>query len=241
MCEPLRVRGKLKMKTSWRTEIVHVLILIGLVALSVWGLAVAPDRIAIHWNIDGEVDGWGSKWPALLIIPVVAVGIYFLLRFLPLIDPHKKNYAGFHRAYQVIRVAVALMMVGIQVIIVLAAVGFDVDPGMWIMVAIGALFVLFGTVMADIKPNWFVGIRTPWTLCSDLSWSRTHQLAQWVFIGSGLMFAASGFIQAQWAIFIATGIMLTGILGVVVYSYFVWKDDPDRSPIKKHGHDHEST
>lgn len=63
MCEPLRMRGKLKMKTSWRTEIVHVLILIGLVALSVWGLAVAPDRIATHWNIDGEVDGWGSKWP----------------------------------------------------------------------------------------------------------------------------------------------------------------------------------
>ncbi len=216
------------MNTDWRKEVPHWLILAAVAVSAIVGLAQAPDQIPIHWNVKGEVDDWGSKWLGLLIGPTVATSIYVLMLFLPRLDPAKRNYQRFAGAYYALRLAILLMMAAIHAIVVVAALGIDVNVGLWIMLGVGALFVVIGWIMADIEPNWFVGVRTPWTLTSELSWKKTHRLARWVFMLAGSLFAIAGIYQQPWAMFVAIGAMVAGVLWLLVYSYIVWKHDPDR-------------
>lgn len=220
---------------NWRKEIPHWVVLALVVLLTVVGLVKAPDRIPIHWNAKGEVDGWGSKWVGLLIVPAITIAFYGLLLWIPRWDPARKNYERFAGAYYVLRLAILLMMAGMHVVLVAAAVGIDVDVGMWVMLGVGLLLAVIGWVMGDIEPNWFVGVRTPWTLTSQLSWRKTHQQARWVFLLAGIAFVVAGVLPGVWPFFTAIGLMLAGVLWLLIYSYLVWKRDPDRSGVPKTG------
>ena len=82
--------------------------------------------------------------------------------------------------------------------------------------------------MSKIRPNWFVGVRTPWTLSSRRSWNQTHRLAGWLFLAMGLAVAACGFAQTSWMVAVATTLVIVSMVWIVVYSYVVWRDDPER-------------
>ena len=217
------------MKENWRTELPHWIVLILLAAATAWALAVAPDRIPTHWNIRGEVDGWGNKWFGLLLSPIIAAVVYLLMRYLPRIDPLRNNYEKFRGAYHVVRLTILLILAVIQGVLITTAVGYQVNVGVWIMSGIGVLLAILGWVMGDIKPNWFVGVRTPWTLSSRVSWTKTHRQARWIFMLSGLAFVIAGVVQNPPVFFVAVGFVLTGTVWLVVYSYLVWRSDPDRN------------
>jgi uncharacterized membrane protein len=92
------------------------------------------------------------------------------------------------------------------------------------------MLVVLGNVLGKLRPNWFVGIRTPWTLSSKSSWVRTHQAGAWVFVGAGIAFMAAGVIRHGWAMLVAIILMGAGALALIVYSFVVWRDDPDKVP-----------
>ena len=94
--------------------------------------------------------------------------------------------------------------------------------------AVGILFIILGAVMGKFRPNWFAGIRTPWTLTSKLSWTKTHRVGGWVFIATGVATMLGAFINLEWAVYVMFIVMIPGIIFLVAYSYFVWRDDPDR-------------
>lgn len=207
------------MRVTWRTEWPHWVLLTLLVLI----LALAPvDMVAIHWNLAGRADGFANKW---LVLTMVG-GLYLLLLGLPRLDPGRANYAQFAGAYAVIRFAVLAVLV---VLVGSAAVGARSKE--LPQIVIGALLLVIGSVLGKIRPNWFVGIRTPWTLASKRAWLKTHRLGGWLFMAWGLVEILAGLLLPT-----GRGVTVTVVgAGVVVailvvYSYLVWRSDPDKLP-----------
>ena len=216
------------MKWSWRVELVQWLLVAAMfvTAATVW--QSVPDPMPVHWNLHGEVDGYGSRFVGLLLMPSIALGLYVLLLVIPRFDPGRANYPSFAPAYNAIRICLVLFMAAFYGGTVIAALGYQIDVAAFVSVAVGVLFIVLGNFMGKIRPNWFVGVRTPWTLSSKQSWTKTHRLAGWLFIVLGVAVAACGLVAAAW-LWIATGILGTAaVVWIVVYSYLVYRSDPDR-------------
>ena len=216
------------MKTNWRIELalLSLVALMFAAALVVW--PAAPSEIPVHWDASGEVDRYGGKVEGLLLLPLMALGIYLLMRYLPNIDPGRANYARFGGAYTVIRAGVLVLMAGIYGLVIAWVLKVPIDVSRAVPVAVGALFILFGSVLGRVKPNWFVGIRTPWTLSSGESWARTHRLGGWLFIALGILFAVTGAFKLGRFGYVVISASIAAVAVLVVYSYVVWRADPAR-------------
>lgn len=218
------------MKVDWRTELPMWLLLAGMFALAISTWSVAPERIPVHWGWSGQPDRWGGRLQGLMLQPLVALGLYGLLLFLPRIDPGRANYETFSRPYAVLRLVVMLAQAAIQTLVVLNVRGVHVQVGIVAPLVVGALFVVLGNLLGKIRPNWFVGIRTPWTLSSKESWARTHRAGGWVFIGAGLLLMTLAAVhRLAWTLGVVALIGIA-VLGLVVYSFVVWRSDPEKSP-----------
>lgn len=218
------------MRITRKTEWPNWLLILGMFVMAAVSWSAAPDSIPVHWNIYGQVDRYGSKVEGLLMIPLVTLGIYILMILLPRIDPGRANYQRFASVYSLFRILITAVMAVIYAVVILWVRGYQLDVSMVIPIVIGAMFVVMGNYMGKIRPNWFVGIRTPWTISSKLSWTKTHRLGGRVFILMGLALILAGIIHAQWAAYLAVAVIIVGIIWTFVYSYVVWKDDPDRIP-----------
>jgi uncharacterized membrane protein len=217
------------MKRTWRGELVQLLPIAAMFIVAALCWSHASDHIPVHWNWEGKVDRYGGKFEGLLVLPLVSVGLYLLLLVLPRFDPGRANYRTFAGAYYAIRLTITLFLSAIYAVGVLVSLGYHVNMTTVVGLALGVLFIVLGNVMGKIRPNWFVGVRTPWTLSSKLSWTKTHRLAGWLFIVMGLVGAAWGLLQTAWM----TGLMVAtyAVCGiwVVVYSYLVYRTDPSRT------------
>jgi uncharacterized membrane protein len=216
------------MKLSWRTELPQLLVIAAMFAVAAWAWPQVPDKIPIHWNIRGEVDGWGGRFTGLVLLPIVAAGMYLLMLLLPLIDPGRRNYENFGKAFAVIRLALVLFFAAMYAAMVRAAFGHALNMSTIIFPATGVLFIVLGNFMSKLRPNWFVGVRTPWTLSSRLSWDKTHRLAGWLFVVMGAMFFVLAFFQNPWTLAVIIAIDFSLLLWMVLYSYLVYRSDPHR-------------
>ena len=218
------------MKFDWRVELPQILVVAFLFALAAWAWGLAPDRVPVHWNLHGQVDRMGGKAEGLLIGPCVALGIYLLMLFIPRLDPGRANYAHFLGSWHGLRLMLLAVVAVIQVAVVTALLGHRVDMSRLMPLLLGVMWVVLGSFLGKLRPNWFFGVRTPWTLSSKDSWVKTHRVAGFGFVGVGLVWILSSFLGRAW-VFVGCFILLFAmILGVVVYSYLVWKRDPDKSP-----------
>ncbi len=191
-------------------------------------------RIPVHWGIDGQPDRWGGRLEAYFLVPAIMIAISLVFAILPAIDPRGRNLA---RSRVVLNTAwagtLALLLV-IEAAMVALGLGWidagsaDLMPGL-ILAAIGALFLLLGNVMGKARPNWFVGIRTPWTLSSDLAWDKTHRLVGRLMVLAGLaLLLGVWFIPANLQIGLVLLAAFTPAVIGTVYSYWVWRSDPAR-------------
>lgn len=193
-----------------------------------WCWSKAPEKIPVHWNLQGEVDRYGGKFEGLMLLPIITVGLYLLLKFIPLIDPKKENFAQFGKAYLGIRIGLSVLMAVIHAAILATVMGFQTNMNVIVGLSVGCLFVVIGNVMGKIRPNWCVGVRTPWTLSSKTSWIKTHRQAGWIFIASGIAVIVTGLAASKYALAVTLITSLGGSVWLVVYSYIVWKNDTDR-------------
>lgn len=222
------------MNTTWSTilrrETPHWLVIAAMFVASTlaWGDVTGP--VPVHWNIRGEVDGYGSRMEALLLVPAIALGMYLLLLLLPRIDPARANYASFTGPYALMRAALTASMAGMHALVLATALGYAVDAGRWIPVGVGALLVVLGNILGKVRPNYFVGIRTPWTLSSARSWEKTHRAGGRLFVAVGIALATAAIIGAPRLL---VGVMILGggaLLWLVYYSWAEWRADPARVP-----------
>ena len=198
------------------------------VAAIVASLAVyprLPATVSTHWDMLGRPNGWSSRQWGAWVMPLVLLAMAILVRVLPAIDPRGSNYSKFSGAFEGIIIAVMLFTLGLHIVILMAALGYPVAMARVLPLAIGALLVVIGNLLPRARPNWFVGIRTPWTLSSDRVWEKTHRLGGKMFVGAGLISVLAallvptvGYIVMFCAIAIVTAIVL-------IYSYLEWRKE----------------
>ncbi len=217
-------------KIDWRTEWPLWLIIAGMLIASGVFWPDAPDEIPVHWNIHGEVDRYGGTFEGLFLMPLVTLGVYLLMIFLPKIDPGRANYPVFRNVYTMLRFGLVLIFAVLHTSILIAIKNPGFDVGHVVPYAIGLFFIVFGNVMGKIRPNWFVGIKTPWTLSSKRSWTRTHRFGGRLFMVIGLVVILTGIVKQDWMFIIMTVTVIGGVVLMFAYSYLVWKKDPDRIP-----------
>jgi Predicted integral membrane protein len=195
---------------------------------SAWIALPADAQVPIHWGPDGQVDGYASKTVGLLLLPLVTLGVATLLWVIPLIEPRRANIEKSGKAYAAIWVSVVLLMAAIDVVAVAAALGADLDMTLIVFVATGALFIVIGNYLPKVRPNYLMGIRTPWTLTSDLAWDRTHRVGGRAFVLEGLAFILVGLVRPspETLVVVLIGGIAIMLVFVVAYSYRVWQTDP---------------
>ncbi|MBT4349563.1 SdpI family protein [bacterium] len=187
-----------------------------------------PDQVVTHWNAAGEPDGWGSKNFVTFFIPGLLIGMYLLFQWLPKLDPKKANYAKFFNIYKIFQFVIIAFLSFMYFITTLYNIGWKIDIGATISIVVGLMMVIFGSNMKKIKTNWFIGIRTPWTLSSEVVWKKTHEFAAKIFVFGGLLFIIISFLPAEWFMWLLILIILV-LLSPAVYSYFIFRDIKEKS------------
>lgn len=192
-----------------------------------------PARVATHWNLAGQPNGWSSRAWGAWMLPAFLVGIWAIMRILPVIDPRGTNYAKFQPAFEAIISAVMLFLLGLHLVVLRAALGHPVEMRRIMPIGIGLLFVVIGNLLPRARPNWFVGIRTPWTLSSDRVWEKTHRFGGRIFVAGGLVSVLAGLFWVQSAHVVLFGAIALIAVSVMVYSYVEWKrEQPSASTVR---------
>jgi uncharacterized membrane protein len=194
-------------------------------AVAAYGFATVPDgaRIPTHWGVSGHADGYSSKTVGLLLPLLTAVGITALLVVLPAIDPRRRNVEQSRKAIVAIAASLDLLMLAVLIIDIVTARGWSVDTSRVMPLGVGAMFAVLGNYLGKVRPNFFIGIRTPWTLSSDRVWSLTHRLCGRLFVAVGIatVFVALASPSAATVVLVAGGIG-AGVTATV-YSFVTFR------------------
>jgi uncharacterized membrane protein len=205
-----------------------VLVLVS-VAMSAAVYPRLPDTMAVHWDLDGNPNGWMPRPIGAGFGPVFLVVLWGLLRIVPRIGPRAENYARFSEAYEVIVASILVLILVTHGIVLAVALGHHVSVARVVPALVGALFVVIGNMMPLVRPNWWFGIRTPWTLTNDRVWARTHRLAGYCMTAGGLvMIVVALVLPAPLGVPVLLAVAVAATVGPALYSYLTWKREMGR-------------
>lgn len=187
-----------------------------------------PERVPIHWGLSGEADSWGSPatlWLLAAAGPLMAA----LFQFLPRLDPKRENYGKFQGLYDLFGV----LMPTLELVVMCLTLSEALQPGKLpigkaITILVGLLLMVVGNMMGKLKPNWFMGIRTPWTLSDPDVWNRTHRLGGWVFFLSGMAAVILALLAPMEVCFTVLMILILGGAALTYIMSWKWYKDKDR-------------
>jgi uncharacterized membrane protein len=203
------------------------IILIIIVLFFVLGVCLylqMPDKMASHWNAQGQVNGYMSKFWGLFLLPIVSLAMFLLFILIPKIDPLKENIQKFRKYFDTFIVLVILFLFYIYLLTIFWNRGFRFNMGQMMVPALGILFYYCGVLVQNAKRNWFIGIRTPWTLSSDKVWDKTHQLGGKLFKIAAVI-AFLGVFFPQYAFFFVLIPIILAAVYTIVYSYFIFRQE----------------
>lgn len=214
------------MKQPSHKNSVPDLVSLGLViagfALSALAYGRLPDPVPTHWNLHGVVDGWTAKPFGPFVLPLAMLGAWIVLRFVPRISPKGFQVEGFRPAFEVMKVTILGVLLVITAAVHLAGMGHPVSVGRVAQGAVGVLFVVLGNYMGKVTRNFFVGIRTPWTLANEEVWSRTHRFGGRLMVLAGLVCLVAALLDVMSAAILIGAILLAAVVPVA-YSYVVYR------------------
>jgi len=211
---------------------------VGLTAIVLaWGFALwayphLPARVATHWGLSGQVDGWSSRLVLVVVFPAIAAVLGLALAFLPRLDPRGEEFRRSTSVYWIVVNGVLVCMAGLHVVLVGVNLGWPIKVPLLVPIGIGVLFLLIGNLMPRMRPNWFMGIRTPWTLSSDRVWRKTHRLGGYCFMGLGVLLVGFGLLAPSGDFAYLLGGILVAAFVPVVYSYFAWRRESEAPPTR---------
>lgn len=198
------------------------------VVISIVAYPKLPDQVPTHWDVSGDVNGWSSRFWGAWILPLIMAIVWLIMRAIPHIDPRKANYAKFEDMYDWLVILVIVFMLVMHGVVIMSATGTPIPMQRVVMPAVGIFIAIMGLLLPRVHPNWFVGIRTPWTLTSDLSWERTHKIGGALFVALGLLMIATTILAPTTAIWVLVIAAAGVVIFLFAYSYRVWKDDPSK-------------
>lgn len=201
---------------------VSLLIIVLSFFIGAFSYAYMPDIMPTHWNAQGEIDGYMDKFWGLFLLPMISFGIFALFVYLPKFEPRKNNLEAFKDYYE----AIALITVGflfyIYILSILAAIGYQFNMVQMMAPAFGALLYYVGVVLEKTKSNFFVGIRTPWTISDEVVWENTHKLGGKLFKASGIIALFGAFFKEIAFVLIIVPVLASSVV-VMVYSYLEYR------------------
>jgi len=184
-----------------------------------------PERMPVHWGLHGQVDRYGSRVEGAFMLPALMLLIWLLLRFLPRIDPRRENYAKFADTYELLINSFITLLAVMQVALLGTALGWPVSMERVVPGLVGLQFIILGNALPRARPNWWFGIRTPWTLSSDRVWARTHRVGGYLLAAAGLVLLIAAALPRGWTFALGLAAVLSAGFGSLVYSYFAWKQE----------------
>ena len=201
-----------------------------ILALIVFGFALGayfypslPNKVPTHWDLQGNVNGYGNRFMGAFSVPLVNLGVYLLFIVLPYIDPKRKNYDSFQSTYQYLKCLLVIFLLGLQITMLLIAKGIVINQSVFIPILISLLFIAIGNVMGRFKFNYFVGVKTPWTLASDEVWRKTHRMAAPVWVIGGILNILLTIFGITFNGIASLIIILVIVIAPVVYSYVIYQ------------------
>jgi len=197
-------------------------------ALTGWAWPQLPgdQSIPIHWDASGRPNGYAAKPVVLLGMPLLVLALAALFLMISLVEPRRRHLYGSARAYTAVWGGLLLAVAAAQTATVLFALGHTRSATTLALGGVGVVFVVIGNYLPKLRSNFFVGIRTPWTLSSDHAWSRTHRLGGRLFILVGVLIilaALTGNGPLSVAVILGGTVLVVGVS--LVYSYVVWRAD----------------
>ena len=182
-----------------------------------------PERIPTHWGLNGEANGWSGRAGGVFGMVGLNLAVYLILVFIPLVDPRRENYRKFLPTLRVIRAGLVIFMTAIWGAALAAAAGAPVPMDRVVSLLLSLLFILLGNYMTRVRYNWFIGVRTPWSLANEEAWRLTHRVAGPAFVAGGLIsLAGAAFGGGIAMLALAVGAGGASVVSFV-YSFFAFR------------------
>ncbi len=208
--------------TTLRTNVLSFIFIAIPIAVSIYLYPSLPEQIPTHWNLAGEVDDYTPKPWGVTILPLAAVFVFLVMKLIPMVSPKGFRTDQFQGVINIFTVTLVGFMSAVALLVLIAATGRDVHVNEVVFAGVGLLFIVLGNYLGKVRKNFFIGIRTPWTLASDEVWSRTHRLGGYVFVLIGFFLFLNAFIQFPEAWLI--GAIVVVALVPVVYSFVIYRN-----------------
>jgi len=208
--------------TTKKSLVITALLCVVALTASAWFYPLLPNQIASHWNIDGQVNGYMSKFWGVFFVPLIMIFLAGLFQILPRLDPTHHNPEELRRQLNSFTVVLMLFLLLIHGLMLAWNLGYKIPFGVILPVFMGGLFYYLGELCLHVKRNWFVGVRTPWTLSSDAVWDKTNQLTGRLFKACGIIAILSALVPQYSLWFIIIPLLATAAYSVA-YSYYIYK------------------
>ena len=208
------------------TRSANIISIVGILVLGAyiaWLYPALPDPMPTHWNAAGEVDDYTAKAigaPLLVAIPAFIFGIFKLI---PVMSPRGFRTESFTGTLNIIMTASVVFGCVIGVGVIRASRDASIDISSFVFVAVGLLLMVMGNFLGKVRKNFFLGIRTPWTLASDEVWAKTHRLGGWCFVVAGIFMALMGVIMPPSAMPWVVAVIVAMAFVPVVYSFIAYR------------------
>ena len=207
-----------------KSEILIVGIALLSFAIGVYYYPQMPEQMASHWNARGQVDDYLSKFWGLFLIPITLVGLALLFMAVPRVDPLRENIERFRKYYDGFVILFMIFMICVYLATILWSIEIRISINVFLPIAAGIMFIGAGILVENTKQNWFVGIRTPWTMSSESVWDKTHRMGGKLFKIAGAISIVGILFQSYAVYFVLVPALLVAAY-TVVYSYFEYKKE----------------
>lgn len=201
-----------------KSEIIILGIILLSLIISIYFYPQMPEKMASHWNAQGQVDGYMSKFWGLFLTPFMLAGLALLFIAIPRIDPLKANIEKFRKFYDIFIILFFVFLLSTHLQIILWNIGIEISPNVIFPIGLGLLFFYIGILCENAKRNWFIGIRTPWTLSNEVVWDKTHKIGGKLFKIAGVIALLGVFFQ-NYAFFFVIIPVISFSVYTIIYSY----------------------
>lgn len=215
------------MKISKSEAVAGVIVIAAFVAAAI-AYPYMPDLMASHWNVAGEVNGYMSKFWGVYLMPAISAAMLLLFIVVPRIDPKKENIEKFRKYFDRFILLILLFLFYIYGLTLWWSLGGRFNMNVFLAPAFGALFFCIGSLVANAKMNYTIGIRTPWTLANEEVWRKTHELGGKLFKITGVL-ALCGIIFSGMAIWFILAPVFATTVAIVIYSYVEYRRQTKKS------------
>lgn len=205
-----------------KSEIISLLIIMISFIIGISFYSLLPDKVASHWNARGEVDGYMSKFGGLFLMPIISLVLLLLFIIIPKIDPLKHNIEKFRKYFNGFIVLMMLFLFYLYILTILWNIGVRFNFVHLLVPIFSIFFYYCGILIQKAQRNWFIGIRTPWTLSNEQVWNKTHKIGGILFKIAGII-SLIGILLTEYALFFVICPVILASLFPVIYSYFAYQ------------------